>query len=54
MRRSIRIDNVGATLKVGGFKTGEGNGMDPPEKFQDIKKENMGSLDIRVFLKPKK
>lgn len=48
------IDNVEATLKVGGFKTGDGNGMDPPEKFQDIKNENKGSLDISVFLKPKR
>lgn len=46
------IDNVESTLKVGGFKTGNGNGMDPPEKFDDIKSQNKGAYDISVFLKP--
>ncbi|GGH31476.1 RHS repeat-associated core domain-containing protein [Sphingobacterium alkalisoli] len=48
------VDNVEATLKIGGFKTGSGNGLDPSEKFQDIKKENKGGTDISSLLKPKK
>lgn len=48
------VDNVEATFKIGGFKTGSGNGMDPSGKFEEIKNKNPKNYDISVFLKPKK
>ena len=46
------VDNVEATLKVGGFKTGSGNGMDPSDKFKDIKNLNKSYNVVSKELKP--